>query len=72
MQGPKLRVKICSLLKRYELFPNYNGLFRQANTGNSSVIFDVRWKYPFTNCNYDLYHGQYNIQALQELMMHIR
>lgn len=56
-------------LGRYALFPHYNGLFRQANTGNASVIFDVRWKYPFTVCNYDLYHGQYNIQApVQELV----
>ncbi|CAK7038448.1 MAG: SusD-like protein P25 [Petrimonas sp.] len=67
--GTKAACEDLFSLKRYELFPNYNGLFRQANTGNSSVIFDVRWKYPFTNCNYDLFHGQYNTQApVQELI----
>ncbi|MDR1555733.1 MAG: RagB/SusD family nutrient uptake outer membrane protein [Tannerellaceae bacterium] len=56
-------------LNRYELFPDYNGIFRQANTGNSEVIFDVRWKYPNTNCDYDIIHAQYNVQApVQELI----
>ena len=50
-------------LNRYALFPNYNGMFRQANRGNSEIIFDVRWIYPTLYANYDIYHAQYNIQV---------
>lgn len=56
-------------LNRYELFPDYNGMFREKNTGNSEIIFDVRWKYPLLYENYDIYSTQYNIQVpVQELV----
>lgn len=56
-------------LNRYELYPNYNGLFREENMGNSEIIFDVRWDHPYLSVNYDLFHGQYNVQApVQELI----
>ena len=50
-------------LNRYELFPDYNGIFRQANIGNSEVIFDVRWLYPTYSHGYDIFHGQYQTQT---------
>jgi len=50
-------------LNRYALYPNYNGIFRQANIGNSEVIFEVRWRYPDVSHSYDIYHGQYQIQV---------
>ncbi len=56
-------------LNKYKLFPNYNGLFRQANIGNSEIIFDVRFKHPELYANYDIYNTQYNIQVpVQELI----
>lgn len=59
-------VKACEdvfALSRYELFPDYNGIFRQANIGNSEVIFDVRWLYPTYSHGYDIFHGQYQTQT---------
>jgi len=46
-------------LNRYSLYPNYNGIFRQANAGNSEVIFDVRWVYPTFIPQFDIIHAQY-------------
>lgn len=56
-------------LEKYALFPDYNGLFRKANEGNSEIIFDVRFKSPQVRNSYDIIHAQYNTQApLQELV----
>lgn len=67
--GVKSTCEDLFALNRYELYPNYNGLFRQANTGNSSIIFDVRFKHPELYANYDIYNTQYNIQVpVQELI----
>lgn len=56
-------------LGEYELFPNYNGLFRKANEGNSEIIFDVRFKAPEVTNSYDIILAQYSTQApLQDLV----
>lgn len=56
-------------LDAYALFPDYNGLFRKANEGNSEIIFDVRFKSPQVRNSYDIIHAQYNTQApVEELV----
>lgn len=56
-------------LNRYSLFPDYNGIFRKINEGNSEIIFDVRYKQSQVTNSFDLFHAQYNTQApVQELV----
>lgn len=56
-------------LNHYELFPDYNGLFRKINEGNSEIIFDVRFKAPEVTNSYDIILAQYSTQApLQNLV----
>src|SRR5690606_6974708 len=56
-------------LDQYSLFPDYNGLFRKANEGNSEIIFDVRFNAPEVTNNYDILMAQYSTQApLQDLV----
>lgn len=56
-------------LNQYELFPDYNGLFRKVNEGNSEIIFDVRFKAPEVTNSYDIIMAQYSTQApLQNLV----
>lgn len=50
-------------LNKYSLYSNYNGLFRKANSGNSEIIFDVRFKAPESTHEYDLVMAQYSTQA---------
>lgn len=50
-------------LQEYGLFPDYNGLFRKANEGNSEIIFDVRFKAPEVTNNYDIFMAQFSTQA---------
>lgn len=50
-------------LDLYTLFPDYNGLFRKANEGNSEIIFDVRFNAPEVTNNYDIFMAQYSTQA---------
>lgn len=50
-------------LNQYELFPDYNGIFRKANEGNSEIIFDVRFKAPDVINDYDIVMAQYSTQA---------
>jgi hypothetical protein len=50
-------------LNHYELFPNYNGIFRKANEGNSEIIFDIRFKAPEVTNQYDIIMAQYSTQA---------
>lgn len=56
-------------LGHYDLFPNYNGVFRKANEGNIEIIFDIRFKAPEVTNNYDIIMAQYSTQApLQDLV----
>lgn len=56
-------------LNQYALFPDYNGLFRKANQGNSEIIFDIRFKAPEVTNIYDIIMAQYSTQApLQDLV----
>jgi hypothetical protein len=56
-------------LQQYELFSNYNGIFRKANQGNSEIIFDIRFKAPEVQNSYDIIMAQYSTQApLQDLV----
>src|SRR5690606_24606932 len=50
-------------LNHYQLYPDYNGIFRKANQGNSEVIFDIRFKAPEVTNNYDIIMAQYSTQA---------
>jgi starch-binding outer membrane protein, SusD/RagB family len=50
-------------LNQYSLFPDYNGLFRKANEGNSEIVFDVRFNAPEVTNNYDIFMAQYSTQA---------
>lgn len=50
-------------LDHYELFPDYNGIFRKANQGNKEVIFDIRFKAPEVTNQYDIIMAQYSTQA---------
>ncbi len=51
-------------LNKYELFPDYNGIFRKTNEGNAEVIFDIRYKGPdYTNGDYNIIMAQFNTQA---------
>ena len=50
-------------LNHYELFPDYNGIFRKANEGNSEIIFDIRFKAPEVTNSYDIIMAQYSTQA---------
>ena len=56
-------------LNHYQLYPNYNGIFRKVNEGNSEIIFDVRFKAPEVTNSYDIILAQYSTQApLQNLV----
>lgn len=50
-------------LGEYELFSDYNGLFRKANEGNSEIIFDVRFHAPEITNSYDIILAQFSTQA---------
>ena len=50
-------------LNHYELYPDYNGIFRKANQGNSEIIFDIRFKAPEVINTYDIIMAQYSTQA---------
>lgn len=43
----------------YQLFPNYRGLFLEANENNSEVIFDVQFLQPRFPTSWDIYLGIY-------------
>src|SRR5690606_1134130 len=50
-------------LDRYDLYPNYNGLFRKVNEGNQEIVFDIRFKAPELINTYDIIMAQYSTQA---------
>ncbi len=50
-------------LDAYSLYPNYNGIFRKANEGNSEIIFDIRFSAPELTNTYDIIMAQYSTQA---------
>ncbi|HLT86336.1 MAG TPA: RagB/SusD family nutrient uptake outer membrane protein [Sphingobacterium sp.] len=50
-------------INRYELYPNYNGIFRKANEGNQEIIFDIRFRAPELVNTYDIIMAQYSTQA---------
>lgn len=50
-------------LNVYSLYPDYNGIFRKANAGNSEIIFDIRFQAPELINSYDIIMAQYSTQA---------
>ena len=56
-------------LKKYELFPDYRGLFMLENEGNKEVIFDIQFKVPeYSNSFDNLLEVQMNVAPTLDLV----